>query len=220
MGTTIEPEPGKPRDEDVNVALSLPYPGVRDRVPAVATAAAPAGTVTVLAGDTTDEAVLRQLYDEHVGPLLNYALRLTQGDHATAEDVVQEALLRAWRHPRALDPERGPVRPWLFTVVRNLVLDLRRRRSARPPEVGDEALDLLAAPEDTIDRALVSWEVSEALEGLSPEHRSVLVQTYYRGRSVAEAAEELGVPAGTVKSRTYYALRALRAALEERGLAP
>jgi RNA polymerase sigma-70 factor (ECF subfamily) len=53
---------------------------------------------------------------------------------------------------------------------------------------------------------------------LSVDHRRVLVETYYRGRSVAEASVELGVPPGTVKSRTYYALRALRLVLEERGV--
>jgi RNA polymerase sigma-70 factor, ECF subfamily len=48
----------------------------------------------------------------------------------------------------------------------------------------------------------------------------VLLETYYRGRSVAEAASVLGIPAGTVKSRTFYALKALKLELEERGLAP
>ena len=55
--------------------------------------------------------------------------------------------------------------------------------------------------------------VLDALDKVSPEHREVLVQLYYRGRSVAEAAKELGVPPGTVKSRSYYALRALRAVM-------
>jgi RNA polymerase sigma-70 factor (ECF subfamily) len=56
------------------------------------------------------------------------------------------------------------------------------------------------------------------MSSLTPDHRAVLVETYYRGRSVAEAASALGVPAGTVKSRTFYALRALKLALEERGV--
>ena len=60
--------------------------------------------------------------------------------------------------------------------------------------------------------------VTDAIASLSFDHRRVLIETYYRGRSVAEAAVELGVPAGTVKSRTYYALRALRLILEERGV--
>jgi RNA polymerase sigma-70 factor (ECF subfamily) len=62
--------------------------------------------------------------------------------------------------------------------------------------------------------------VADALGSLRPEHRRVLLETYYHGRSVAEAASVLGIPAGTVKSRTFYALRALKLALEERGLAP
>jgi RNA polymerase sigma-70 factor (ECF subfamily) len=60
--------------------------------------------------------------------------------------------------------------------------------------------------------------VTEALDSLSREHRAVIVETYYRGRSVAEAAAVLGIPPGTVKSRCYYALRALKLALAERGV--
>lgn len=168
-------------------------------------------------GPTADDRLLRALYAEHGGPLLGYILRLTGGDRQQAEDVVQETLLRAWRHPEALTGR--PVRPWLFTVARNLVVDAHRARQARPPEAGEAPLAVLPAADD-LDRALESWTVAEALADLSPQHRAVLVQTYYRGLSVAETAIVLGIPPGTVKSRTYYALRALKLALEERGLAP
>ena len=168
-------------------------------------------------GPTADDRLLRALYAEHGGPLLGYILRLTGGDRGQAEDVVQETLLRAWRHPEALTGR--PVRPWLFTVARNLVVDAHRARQARPPEAGEAPLAVLPAA-DELDRALESWTVAEALADLSPQHRAVLVETYYRGLSVAETAAVLGIPPGTVKSRTYYALRALKLALEERGLAP
>ena len=168
-------------------------------------------------GPVSDEALVRALYSEHAGPLLRYALHLTSGDRQRAEDIVQETLLRAWLHPEAIS-ER-PARPWLFAVARNLAVDAYRARRARPHEVGEGALDLLSAP-DEADRALESWAVADALRSLRPEHRRVLLETYYRGRSVAEAASVLGIPAGTVKSRTFYALRALKLELEERGLAP
>ncbi|MGH3343960.1 MAG: sigma factor, partial [Carbonactinosporaceae bacterium] len=64
-------------------------------------------------GRTADEQLVRTLYAEHAGPLLGYVLRLTRGDRQRAEDVVQETLVRARRHPEAVAPDRGPVRPWL-----------------------------------------------------------------------------------------------------------
>lgn len=168
-------------------------------------------------GPASDEELVRALYAEHAGPLLRYALHLMSGDRQRAEDIVQETLLRAWQHPEAIADR--PARPWLFAVARNLAVDSFRARKARPSEVGEGALEMLSVP-DEAERALESWAVADAIRSLRTEHRSVLLETYYHGRSVAEAAAVLGIPAGTVKSRTFYALRALKLALEERGLAP
>ncbi|MCF6507165.1 sigma-70 family RNA polymerase sigma factor [Blastococcus sp. MG754426] len=167
--------------------------------------------------ETADEALLRRLWDEHAGPLLGFVIRLNGGDRGAAEDVVQETLLQAWRHPEVMDPARGPLRPWLFTVARRLVVDRHRARLARPAEVDDTALPHLAA-DDGVDAALDRWLVADALSALTPAHREVLLHTYYAGRTVAEAAVVLGVPPGTVKSRVFYALRALKLVLEERGV--
>jgi RNA polymerase sigma-70 factor (ECF subfamily) len=162
-------------------------------------------------------ALMRQLHDEHAGALWTYCLGLTGQDRARAEDVVQETLLRAWRSFSVLDESQGSVRGWLFTVARNIVIDeLRTKRSrlefavAEPPEI--------AHADDHNDQLLLSWVVADALTSLSPEHRAVLLECYYRGASVAEAAGRLGVPEGTVKSRTHYALRALKLALQEMGV--
>src|SRR5918994_2667434 len=101
----------------------------------------------------TGERDLRALYDAHALALLAYALRLCDGDRALAEDLVQETLVRAWRHLDRLDPTAGPGRPWLFTVAQHLAIDAHRARRARPPEVGDAAL--AAVPDlDELDGVL------------------------------------------------------------------
>jgi RNA polymerase sigma-70 factor (ECF subfamily) len=168
----------------------------------------------------TDETLLRGLFENHAGALLQHVLPLTGGDRGRAEDIVQETLIRAWQHPDSIRPDQGAVRPWLYTVARNLAVDAIRRRGSRPHEVSDAPLALVQSPDDELDRAVETWVMSDALDALRPEHRDVLVEVYYRGRSVADAAAALRIPEGTVKSRTYYALRALRLTLEERGLAP
>lgn len=162
-------------------------------------------------------ALMQRLHDEHAAALWAYCVRLTGNDRARAEDVVQETLLRAWRHSSVLDESQGSVRGWLFTVARNIVIDEWRSRRAHTeyavaevPEVADSG--------DRTDQLLLSWVVAEALTKLSADHRAVLVECYYRGLPVAEAARRLDIPEGTVKSRTHYALRALRLALEEMGV--
>jgi RNA polymerase sigma-70 factor (ECF subfamily) len=137
------------------------------------------------------------------------------GDYQHAEDIVQETLLRAWRHSDELSPEQAG--PWLYTVARNLVVSGYRRRGARATEVPMEPEDLPPVA-DEVEHVLQSWQVAEALRGLSVDHRKVVIELYYRRRTVTEAAKALGIPTGTVKSRSFYALRALRDALEERGV--
>jgi RNA polymerase sigma-70 factor (ECF subfamily) len=160
-----------------------------------------------------DEAFARALYTEHGDALLRYALHLTGGDRQRAEDLVQETMVRAWRHPEAVGG--GSAKGWLYAVARNLAVDAYRARRARPPETSQAALERVPADDDT-DRTLESWIIADALASLRPDHRRVIIETYYRGCSVAQAAARLGIPAGTVKSRAFYALKALKLALQER----
>ena len=162
-------------------------------------------------------AVMRQLHDEHAAALWAFCLHLTGNDRAHAEDVAQETLLRAWRNASVLEESRGSVRSWLFTVARNIVIDEWRSKRSRNEILTDD-LGELSSVEDRTDELLLSWVVTEALTQLSTEHRTVLLECYYRGRSVVEASRRLGIPEGTVKSRTHYALRALRLSLEELGV--
>lgn len=159
---------------------------------------------------TVDER-LNDLHSRCAKPLTSYIVKLTLGDVRMAEDIVQETFLRAWRFLSThedLDVETFG--PWLYTVARRLVIDMLRGRRARPAEVLVDDLTRVPMTDDDIDGVLTTQAVRSALLRLSPEHRGVLIELYYRGRAVAELAEEYGVPIGTIKSRSYYAKLALR----------
>lgn len=140
-----------------------------------------------------------------------YATRLL-GDPVAAEDVVQETLIRLWRHPDVLTNGKGSVRSWLLTVVRNIVIDRSRAQRSRPREV-EEIPHRPPVQRDHADAVTASITVAEALGTLSAEHREVLQQVYLHDRNLDDAARALDVPKGTVKSRSYYAIRALREVL-------
>lgn len=166
----------------------------------------------------SDEVFLRVLWDAHGSDLLNYAYRLT-GDMKRPEDIVQEALVRAWKHADRLGSDERPLRPWLFTVIAHLAIDSHRAKLVRPKELGGMRYEPLEDSFD-LDQAIQTWEIFRALSSLSDSHREIIIETYYRGRTVVEAAESLCIPIGTVKSRMYNALRSLRLILEEQGLIP
>lgn len=165
-----------------------------------------------------DDRTLAELIHDFGGPLHRYVSKLTSHDAQLAEDVVQETIVRAWQRPGIVNDRHSSIRPWLFTVARNLVNDHWRARRSRPAEVGDAELASVAEERDHIDESVQAHAMRQAMARLSPEHRAVLAYVYYRGLSIVDAAEALGVPAGTVKSRTYYALRSLRIALDELGI--
>jgi RNA polymerase sigma-70 factor (ECF subfamily) len=179
--------------------------------------AAPRPAETPPARPSREDELIRELYAEYAGPVLSYALRLTAGDRQLAEDVVQETLLRAWRSIDKLRESEGSLRPWLCTVAKRIIIDGHRSRQSRPEEVTTDQIETLATRDES-DRVLDSVTVREAFTTLSQAHREVLVEIYYRQRSVPEVAKLLGIPLGTAKSRVYYALRALREALAERGV--
>ncbi|MFH9727085.1 sigma-70 family RNA polymerase sigma factor [Streptomyces sp. NPDC017254] len=166
--------------------------------------------------DTDCDAFIRDIYEQY-GPLLvRYAARLLDGDWHKAEDILQETAARAWKHARLLRARGEHVRPWLFTVARNLVIDHHRARRIRPMDL--MAVEDLDTSWDGTESTITSHAVLEALRELKDQHRTVICLMYYLECSVAQAAEHLGIPQGTVKSRAFYAVRALRNALERQGV--
>jgi RNA polymerase sigma-70 factor (ECF subfamily) len=160
--------------------------------------------------------VIRLLFERYANALLAYSTELT-GSRSAAEEIVQETMLRAWRHAGKLSSGVG-VRSWLMTVARNLAIDRARARAARPTEItGTDYLGPVLA--DHADPVAIAVDMRAALRALPAKHREVLVELYYQDRTVGEAAEALGIPVGTVKSRAHHALRNLREHLDRQPVA-
>src|SRR6266566_6744583 len=164
-----------------------------------------------LGGDP--DAAIRQLYSHYAKALHGYVDQFCP-DRASADDIVQETFIRAWHHLPQLSADDRPVRPWLFRVARNLLIDANRAARARPMSAPGQPTGEIGT-DSGLDEVLDRQLVSAALQHLSPAHQNVLVETFYRGGTMATVARELGIPHGTARSRLHYALDALRQHLEE-----
>ncbi len=159
------------------------------------------------------DAAIRQLYSHYAKALHGYVEQFCP-DQASADDIVQETFIRAWRHLPQLSADDRPVQPWLYRVARNLLIDANRAARARPMSAPEQQAGEIAT-DSGLDKLLDRQLVSAALQHLSPAHRSVLVETFYRGGTMATVARELGIPHGTARSRLHYALDALRQHMDE-----
>ena len=136
-------------------------------------------------------------------------------DPDLAEDVVQEAFLRAWRACSSFDPEGGPLVNWLLVIAANTAVDMVKARVRRPPVASGPAQENVpAAGLGDIDRVVLRAQLRQALSSLGVHHRTAVVETVLRDRPHADVAAELGVTPGTLRTRVHYALRRLRSVLE------
>ncbi len=143
-------------------------------------------------------------------------------DERAAEDVAQEAFLRAWRHAGAYDSRRGSVVTWLLTITRNLAIDAVRVR--RPVSVDPEVLvDLVSVEHGPEDRAVGSSEVARVGASIRTlpleQQRALLLATFY-GQTAKEIAAIEGIPLGTAKTRIRTAMHRVRDAVAERRATP
>jgi RNA polymerase sigma-70 factor (ECF subfamily) len=171
------------------------------------------------------DAAFPALVAAHSDRLYSIALRLL-GDGRDAEEVAQDALVRAFRAMHDYPRERVAalrLRPWLASITVNLARNKRRRHDDRQPpsslepmlDAGfDPPTDARSAPATAADRRETQRELGDALLRLTPVVRSAIVLRHVDGLSVTEVAEVLGRPEGTVKAQVHRGLRELRVILE------
>ena len=157
----------------------------------------------------TDEEFVRVLYGRYQPQLQSYVVRLTR-DVQWAEDIVQAALVRAWRARDQLTQGEAATRSWLFTAAYRIFIDEYRSRLARPVTLTGQDIATPGAVADDAERLAWSLTLATALSELSEPQREAIVYVYYLHRTIDETASMLGISPGTVKSRLYYGLRALR----------
>jgi RNA polymerase sigma factor (sigma-70 family) len=137
-------------------------------------------------------------------------------DPVLAEDIAQEAFLRAWKHGQSYDPRRGTVAAWLLRITRNLAIDALRLRRAEV--MAPDVLASVAPPSDVSveDAALTSQAaaaVGKALRQLPEEQSRALVLAAFYGRTAEEISRSESIPLGTAKTRIRLGLRRIRAQL-------
>jgi RNA polymerase sigma factor (sigma-70 family) len=141
------------------------------------------------------------------------------GDADAAQDVAQEAMLRAWRHAQVFDARRGSVTTWVLSITRNLAIDALRLRRAVPMDPDHFGqLGLVSLAESPADRAVTAStipKIRSALADLPVDQRRALVLAAVYGRTAVEIAEAESIPLGTAKTRIRAGLSKLRSAMAE-----
>lgn len=153
----------------------------------------------------------------HLDALYGLALRLAGGDEPRAEDLVQEAVLKAYRAWDRFEAGTN-CRAWLMTILRNTFINQFRQQKARPSPVEFDQVaerpssDTLydADPEGRIFDRMIDDQVIAAIDALPDEFRVAVVLSDLEGLSYQEVAELMGIPVGTVKSRLFRARKRLQ----------
>jgi RNA polymerase sigma-70 factor (ECF subfamily) len=162
-------------------------------------------------GDTTAMSVFVRRYHARVYGL---ALRVTE-DSGLAEEVAQDAFMRAWRYATSYDARRGRVGTWLLTIARNVSVDAARLRRDLP--VAPERLvgELAVTPDEPDQDRREFLQVG--LRSLPVEQARAIVLAGAYGLTAREIAEQEGIPLGTAKTRIRRGLARLRRALDVDG---
>jgi len=155
------------------------------------------------------------LFNHFAPRVKSYLMRLGAAPEA-AEELAQETLLTVWRRAAAFDPGRAAASTWIFTIARNLRIDLSRRDGRVPAsDAWPESNDSPARPDEALSALEDKSRIGIAVASLPKEQAQVISLAFFADKAHSEIAGELGLPLGTVKSRLRLAMARLRGALAE-----
>ena len=164
----------------------------------------------------SDAEAFATLYDRHSHAAYALAYRM-MGERMAAEDLVQEVFLKIWRAARSYRSERGSVRTWILSIVRNRGIDQLRAKATRRRM--QEKIETSAPRSHPSEVFTETWsnairdQIREALKALPPEQSMILDLAYFSGCTHVEIAELLNIPLGTVKGRMRLGIEKMRGLL-------
>ena len=164
-----------------------------------------------------DVAALEELYSRYARPVFSFAVRIV-GDSLVAEEILQEAFMRAWRQAERFEFSRGTFPSWLLSITHNLAIDEVRRRRRRPQRAESvDISDVLRLEVDesaNLEEAAEATELRERIQGamdlLPDAQRRVIELAYFEGLTQREIAALLEEPLGTIKTRMRLAMQKLK----------
>ncbi|ABC21526.1 Sigma-24 (FecI) [Rhodospirillum rubrum ATCC 11170] len=169
------------------------------------------GALIVAIARSGDRAAFATLFTHYAPRLKSYLRRLGAND-ASAEEVAQEALLMVWRKAERFDPTKAGAATWIFTIARNLRIDMLRKE--RRPEIDPEDPLLEPSSPDAADILIEKDQretrVRTALRSLPADQAEVVRLAFFEDLTHVEVADRLGLPLGTVKSRLRLAFSKVR----------
>lgn len=185
------------------------------------------GCAARIYADAPDEQLLswsaggdRRAFDHIVVRHGPFALRVSSrlvADRSLAEDLAQEAFVRAWTQARHFDPQRARFTTWLYRIVTNLCIDQRRRMRPQPFPKGFDAVDPAAGAQELMEHSEQARVLSQALGELPVRQRAAMTLVYDEGMSGPQAAQILGVSTKAIERLLARAREHLRARLVSRG---
>lgn len=166
--------------------------------------------IETVAADRDREA-FTVLFD-YFAPRIKAFLMRSNTPATLAEELAQEAMLTVWRRAAQFDKARAGASSWIFTIARNLRIDVaRREQRGKVLELeSSESLELPAQPDAEYDAGEREQRVRAALSHLSDDQMRVIRLSFFEGKAHGDIALELELPLGTVKSRIRLAMNRLR----------
>ncbi len=163
-----------------------------------------------------DRQAFATLFNHFAPRVKSYLLRLG-AQPEMAEELAQETLLTVWRRAGAYNPAVAAASTWIFTIARNLRIDMARR-AARATQLQDPLEELApeAAPDEALSAVQDEGRIRRAMATLPADQAKVINLAFFADKPHSEIALDLGLPLGTVKSRLRLAMARLRVLLDDR----